>query len=188
MHAYKASCHKQTCCRLQDALADFEQALTIEPKNALSHNARGLLLEKMGKPDAALADFETAVQLEGGTNVDFLRNRGLCFRARRDYNKAVEDFNRSASVHAAVTGTMSTASALSAMMQPCLGSVYTRRKVENIVELCASPRVGSISAAELTGRSRWSRKHIDLLAETYHCVSCVAEGCGAMQSVAAVAI
>lgn len=86
-----------TCCRLQDALADFEQALTIEPKNALSHNARGLLLEKMGKPDAALADFEAAVQLEGGTNVDFLRNRGLCFRARRDYNKAVEDFDRSAS-------------------------------------------------------------------------------------------
>ena len=85
------------CCRLQEALADFEQALTIEPKNALSHNARGLLLEKMGKPDAALADFEAAVQLEGGTNVDFLRNRGLCFRARRDYNKAVEDFDRSAS-------------------------------------------------------------------------------------------
>ena len=85
------------CCRLQEALADFEQALTIEPKNALSHNARGLLLEKMGKPDAALADFEAAVQLEGGTNVDFLRNRGLCFRARRDYNKAVEDFDRFAS-------------------------------------------------------------------------------------------
>lgn len=85
------------CCRLQEALADFEQALTIEPRNALSHNARGLLLEKMGKPDAALADFEAAVQLEGGTNVDFLRNRGLCFRARRDYNKAVEDFDRSAS-------------------------------------------------------------------------------------------
>ena len=110
-----------TCCRLQDALADFQQALTIEPKNALSHNARGLLLEKMGKPDAALADFEAAVQLEGGTNVDFLRNRGLCFRARRDYNKAVEDFNRSASVHAAGhrhrhTANTATTSALSAMM------------------------------------------------------------------------
>ncbi|KAL3142922.1 hypothetical protein ABBQ38_003209 [Trebouxia sp. C0009 RCD-2024] len=80
--------------RLQEALADFEQALSLEPKNALSHNARGLLLEKMGKPDAALTDFEAAVQLDGGTNVDFLRNRGLCFRARRDYNKAVEDFDR----------------------------------------------------------------------------------------------
>jgi len=81
-------------CRLQEALADFEQALTIEPKNALSHNARGLLLEKMGRPDAALADFERAVQLDGAANVDFLRNRGLCFRARREYNKAVEDFDR----------------------------------------------------------------------------------------------
>jgi len=50
-------------------LADFEQALTIEPKNALSHNARGLLLEKMGRPDAALADFERAVQLDGAANV-----------------------------------------------------------------------------------------------------------------------
>ncbi|KAL0021276.1 hypothetical protein WJX79_005975 [Trebouxia sp. C0005] len=80
--------------RLQEALADFEQALTIEPKNALSHNARGLLLEKMGRPDAALADFERAVQLDGAANTDFLRNRGLCFRARREYNKAVEDFDR----------------------------------------------------------------------------------------------
>ena len=77
-------------------MADFEQALTIEPKNALSHNARGLLLEKMGRPDAALADFERAVQLDGAANVDFLRNRGLCFRARREYNKAVEDFDRCA--------------------------------------------------------------------------------------------
>ena len=82
-------------CRLQEALADFEQALKVEPDNALSHNARGLLLEKMGRPDAALADFETAVQLDGATNVDFLRNRGLCYRARRDYNKAVKDFDRS---------------------------------------------------------------------------------------------
>lgn len=131
MHAYKASCHKWTCCRLQDALADFEQALTIEPKNALSHNARGLLLEKMGKPDAALADFEAAVQLEGGTNVDFLRNRGLCFRARRDYNKAVEDFNRSASVHAAVSRHTAKASALSAMMQLSLGCVYTRHEPQD---------------------------------------------------------
>lgn len=81
-------------CRLQDALEDFEQAVSLEPNNALSHNARGLLLEKIGRPDAALADFEKAVQLDGGTNVDFLRNRGLCFRARRDYNKAVEDFDR----------------------------------------------------------------------------------------------
>ena len=87
------------CHRLQEALADFEQALNIEPKNALSHNARGLLLEKMGKPDAALADFEAAVQLDGATNVDFLRNRGLCFRARRDYNKAVEDFDRFVMMH-----------------------------------------------------------------------------------------
>ncbi|DBA99837.1 hypothetical protein WJX77_011850 [Trebouxia sp. C0004] len=80
--------------RLQEALADFEQAMTIEPKNAVSHNARGLLLEKMGRPDAALADFERAVHLDGAANVDYLRNRGLCFRARREYNKAVEDFDR----------------------------------------------------------------------------------------------
>lgn len=85
---------QQCACRLQEALADFEQALTLEPKNALSYNARGLLLEKMGRPDAALADFQRAVQLDGGANVDFLRNRGLCFRARREYNKAVEDFDR----------------------------------------------------------------------------------------------
>lgn len=98
VHAFKGAHGVKVlgCCRLQEALADFEQALSLEPKNALSHNARGLLLEKMGKPDAALTDFEAAVQLDGGTNVDFLRNRGLCFRARREYNKAVEDFDRSA--------------------------------------------------------------------------------------------
>lgn len=81
-------------CRLPDALKDFEQALTIEPRNALSHNARGLLLEKMGQPDAALADFEAAVQVDGGANIDFLRNRGLCCRALKDYGKAVQDFDR----------------------------------------------------------------------------------------------
>ena len=88
------------CCRLQEALADFEQAVALEPNNALSHNARGLLLEKMGRPDAALADFEKAVQLDNGANIDFLRNRGLCFRARKEYNKAVDDFDRySKSLH-----------------------------------------------------------------------------------------
>lgn len=82
------------CCRLPEALKDFEQALAIEPNNAVSRNARGLLLEKMGRPDAALADFEAAVQEDKGANVDFLRNRGLCCRALKDYNKAVQDFDR----------------------------------------------------------------------------------------------
>lgn len=81
-------------CRLPEALKDFEQALTVEPNSALSHNARGLLLEKMGRPDAALADFEAAVQIDRGVNADFLRNRGLCCRALKDYNKAVQDFDR----------------------------------------------------------------------------------------------
>jgi len=47
-----------------EALADFERALAIAPREAENWLARGTLLMRAGRSDAALADFDHALQLE----------------------------------------------------------------------------------------------------------------------------
>lgn len=47
-----------------DALAGYDRLLTLEPDNAMAHNNRGLLLNKMGRHQEADASFARALELK----------------------------------------------------------------------------------------------------------------------------
>jgi Flp pilus assembly protein TadD len=77
--------------RLEEAVADFSRALTLDPGNASSHNARGLARDRSASAagvspaaatalrEAALADFAAAIALEQDNPV-FRHNRAFCYR------------------------------------------------------------------------------------------------------------
>lgn len=71
--------------------ADYDAAIKLDPHAALTHNARGLLLESQGDLEGALAAYEKAVSLE--RDVAFVRNRGLCYRAAGQVETALQDLN-----------------------------------------------------------------------------------------------
>jgi tetratricopeptide (TPR) repeat protein len=49
--------------RLGKALADYTQAIALDPKEAFAYYNRGLLYQKRGERDAAIADFQKARDL-----------------------------------------------------------------------------------------------------------------------------
>jgi uncharacterized protein (TIGR03067 family) len=73
--------------QFEQALADFEQSIKIEP-NAYAFNNRGLLFRMRGEADKALADFGQAIRLDPGFDAAYM-NRALVYAEKGDYDKAL---------------------------------------------------------------------------------------------------
>lgn len=54
----------ETINRLKLGLADFEQAVKYNPKNARAYNGRAMCNERLGKKELALADYTKAIELD----------------------------------------------------------------------------------------------------------------------------
>lgn len=50
--------------KYQKAIADFNAAIKILPKNAYAYNNRGLTYEKLGKPALAIRDYRMALKID----------------------------------------------------------------------------------------------------------------------------
>jgi tetratricopeptide (TPR) repeat protein len=62
--------------RLGDALAAFDQGITLDPGNAAAHNGRGIALRALGRLGDALAAFDHAITLDPGNAITH-SNRGI---------------------------------------------------------------------------------------------------------------
>src|SRR5262249_12062973 len=75
------------------AVADFDEAIRLEPKNALLFNARGVAYSAKRDYGRAMADFDEAIRLEPKGAAAFLNNRGLARHSMNDYDGAIADFD-----------------------------------------------------------------------------------------------
>ncbi len=78
----------------EHALADFNQAIRIDPANAKAFADRGLVHQFIGGPDhtkRALADWSEALRLEPD-NADVLERRGRMYQIHRDYDGMIGDY------------------------------------------------------------------------------------------------
>ncbi|MEW4529757.1 tetratricopeptide repeat protein [Maioricimonas sp. JC845] len=85
-------CHRKQG-RLEDALADFDQALQIDPDFADALNNRGLVRLMQNDLDAAEADFNRAIALRPDLAEPYA-NRGVVYRRRNRFDKAIADYTR----------------------------------------------------------------------------------------------
>ena len=74
------------------ALADFTQALQLNPRYADAYNNRGNANRHLKNYDNALADFNEAIRLNPRDPVPF-NNRGLVYEDLKDYDHAIGDYN-----------------------------------------------------------------------------------------------
>ena len=84
--------------KLQRSLEDFNKGIFLEPSYPALYGARAIVLERLGRYDAALEDLKTAIELDPG---DFLpyKSRGNLYFSIGHYQKAIEDYETYLSVH-----------------------------------------------------------------------------------------
>jgi tetratricopeptide (TPR) repeat protein len=75
------------------ALADYSQAIRLDPKNAKAINNRANLYQEQGNLEEALADFNTAISLAPLDALP-LSNRGTLYLGQRQYDLAILDFTK----------------------------------------------------------------------------------------------
>src|SRR6266496_2931178 len=78
---------------LDGAIADYDRAIQLDPKDAAIYNNRGLAKQEKGDLDAAIVDFNRAIQLNPKDAVA-CGNRGSAKRDKGDLDGAILDYNR----------------------------------------------------------------------------------------------
>jgi tetratricopeptide (TPR) repeat protein len=75
------------------AIADFDQVIRFDPKDAGTYNNRGNAYAGKGDIDRAIADYDQAIRLDPN-NVPALFNRGNTYGDMKDYDRAIADFEQ----------------------------------------------------------------------------------------------
>src|SRR2546422_11430609 len=73
---------------MDDAMADFTKAISIDPKYAMAYHGRGTILLQKGDFDAAIADYNRALEL-APRFANSYRNRGTARWLKGDLDGAL---------------------------------------------------------------------------------------------------
>lgn len=77
---------------LERAIADYNEAIAINPAYAVAFNARGLAYRSKGDLDRAIADYTVAIGLSPGFALAYV-NRGRALATKVDLDRAIADFD-----------------------------------------------------------------------------------------------
>jgi tetratricopeptide (TPR) repeat protein len=80
------------------AIADYDQALRLDPKNAAAYDNRGNALEARGDLDDAMKDYSESVRLNPRNSYVYV-NRGVLRSDEADFSGALADFARALSLN-----------------------------------------------------------------------------------------
>jgi lipoprotein NlpI len=73
------------------AIADYNEAIRLDPKDAAAYNSRSIAYNAKGDFDRAIADYNQAIQLDPNAARYF--NRGYSYNAKGDFDRAIADYN-----------------------------------------------------------------------------------------------
>jgi tetratricopeptide (TPR) repeat protein len=75
------------------ALADYNEAIRLEPRSAHPHNGRGNVYRAKGDNDRAILDYSEAIRLDPKYGSPY-NGRGNAYLDREDYDRAIADYNQ----------------------------------------------------------------------------------------------
>ena len=73
------------------AIADYTEAIALDPNDAIAYSNRGVAYKKKGEVDRAIADHTTAIALDPDYAIAYF-NRGVAYRKKGDKEQAIADF------------------------------------------------------------------------------------------------
>ena len=74
------------------AIADANEAIRLDPKNAIGYGIRGLAYDSKGDYDRAIADASEAIRLDPKVTNVYL-NRGSAYDSKGEYDRAIADYS-----------------------------------------------------------------------------------------------
>ncbi len=80
--------------RLEEAIAEFDGALLLDPEFVLAHHNRGESYLILGESKRAIQDFEEAIRLDPGFAPAYT-SRGWAYFALSEYERAIQDYDES---------------------------------------------------------------------------------------------
>jgi tetratricopeptide (TPR) repeat protein len=79
--------------KAEDALADFNKAIELDPRSANAYFGRGVVYEELGREEAALADYNQAIELDAAYTLAYF-NRGRLYANLGKLDAALADYNQ----------------------------------------------------------------------------------------------
>ena len=79
--------------RYKEAIADYTEAITYKPDDAIAYYNRGNAYDDLGDYKAAIADYDRAIELKRDYAIAY-NNRGNACAAQGDYKAAIADYDR----------------------------------------------------------------------------------------------
>ena len=74
------------------ALADYSEAIRLDPNYANAHLNRAVLLADHGEIDRAMPDFDAAIRLEPTAKLSYV-NRAAAYKIKGDWDRAIGDYS-----------------------------------------------------------------------------------------------
>ena len=75
------------------AIADYKQALRINPNNSLAYNNRGIAYHSKGQDDLAMADYNQTLRIDPNYALAY-NNRGIVYHSEGQDDLAIADYNQ----------------------------------------------------------------------------------------------
>ena len=76
------------------AIADYKEAILLDPKNALGYRNRGWVWDEKKEYDKAIADYNEAIRTRSQGRVDAYRVRGYAWSEKMEFDRANADFDK----------------------------------------------------------------------------------------------
>ena len=89
---YNAGAELKEEGRLEEAIAEFTEAIRLDPDFALAYSSRGYLYVETGRYDQAIEDLDEAIRLNPKDAIAHL-NRGRVYSILGHYDEAIRDFD-----------------------------------------------------------------------------------------------
>jgi tetratricopeptide (TPR) repeat protein len=83
--------------KAEDAIADFGEAIDLNPTYADAYFQRGIAYRTKGNYNSAIADFDQAIQLDP-KDPEAYNCRGEAYRDKGDYGRAIADFDHALAI------------------------------------------------------------------------------------------
>ena len=75
------------------AIQDYDQAIKLDPSDAIVYNNRGIAYSTKGQHDRAIQDYDQAIKLNPSDATAF-NNRGLAYSAKGQLDRAIQDYDQ----------------------------------------------------------------------------------------------